>query len=127
MDSVVDHFGNAEVAQKNGKKFAGNIERQSIYAKNMEEGGPTRFLLNIDDIHQEGLKQRGESAGNHDIAGAPDALVEGQAIREQVTTDDEDSTHDEEGDDFIRDGLFLANESTTIEAKQHMGHRRDSA
>ena len=127
MNPTIDGLGDADVAQENGEELAGNVESESVYSKHVEESGPIGFLLNIDDIHQEGLKQRGESAGNHDIAGAPDALVEGQTIREQIATDDENGTHHEEGDDLIRDCLFLADEFATIETKQHMGDRRDGA
>ena len=93
----------------------------------MEESGPTGFLLNIDDIHQEGLKQGGKTAGDHDITGTPDTLVQRQSVGKQIASDDEDSAHDKERNNFIRDGLFLADEFTTIEAEQHMGHRGNGA
>ena len=117
MNPTIDDLGDADVAQENGEELAGNIESESVDTKHMEESGPIGFLLNIDDIHQEGLEQGGEATGDHNVAGAPDALVEGQTIREQVATDDEDGTHHEEGDDLIRDSLFLADEFATIEAE----------
>lgn len=127
VDSVVDHLRDAEVAQKNGEKFAGNVESEGVDAKHVEESGPTGFLLNIDDIHEEGLKQGGEAAGNHDVAGAPDALVQRQTVRKQVTTDDEDGTHDEEGNDLIGNIIFLTDEFATIEAEEDMGDGGDGA
>ena len=73
------------------------------------------------------MQQGGEATGDHHIAGTPDALVERQAVREQIATNDEDGAHHEEGDDFIRDRFFLADKFATIETKQHMGNRRDGA
>ena len=127
MYGVVDHLRDAEVAQKNGEKLAGNVESEGVDAKHVEEGGPTGFLLNIDDIHEEGLKQGGEATGDHDIAGAPDALVERQAVREKIASDDEDGTHDKEGNDLIGNIIFLTDELATIEAEEDMGDGRDGA
>ena len=127
MNPTIDGLGDADVAQENGEELAGNIEGKGIDTKHMEESGPTGFLLNIDDIHQEGLEQGGEATGNHNVAGAPDALVEGETVREQIATDDENGTHHEEGDDLIRDSILLADEFATIETKQHMGDRRYGA
>ena len=125
MNPTIDGLGDADVAQENGEELAGNIESESVDTKHMEESGPIGFLLNIDDIHQEGLEQGGEATGDHDVAGAPDAFVEGETVREQITTDDENGTHHEEVYDLIRDGIFLADEFATIETKQYMGDRRD--
>ena len=127
VDGVVDNLRNAEVAQENGEKLAGDVEGKGVDTKHMEESGPTGFLLNIDDIHEEGLQQGGEAAGDHDVAGAPDALVEGQTIREQIASNDKDGAHDKEGDDLIRNGIFLTDEFATIEAQQDMGDGRDGA
>jgi len=127
MNPTIDGLGDADVAQENGEELAGNIESESVDTKNVEESGPIGFLLNINHIHQEGLEQGGEATGDHNVAGAPDALVEGETVREQIATDDENGTHHEEGDDLIRDCLFLADEFATIETKQHMGDRRDGA
>ena len=127
MNPTIDGLGDADVTQKNGEKLARHIESKGVDAKHMEESGPARLLLNIDDIHQESLKQGGEATGDHHIAGTPDALVEGETVREQIATNDEDGAHHEEGDDFIRDRFFLADKFATIETKQHMGNRRDGA
>jgi len=127
MNPTIDGLGDADIAQENGEELAGDIESESVDTKHMEESGPIGFFLNIDDIHQEGLEQGGETTGDHDVAGAPDALVEGQTVRKEVASDDEESTHHEEGDDLIRDSLFLADKLATIETKQHMGDRRDGA
>ena len=127
VDGVVDHLRDAEVAQKNGEELAGNVESEGVDAKHVEESGPIGFLLNIDDIHQEGLEQGGETTGNHNIAGAPDALVEGQAVREKIASDDEDGTHDEEGNDLIGNGIFLTDELATVEAEEDVGDGGDGA
>ena len=127
MNPTIDGLGDADVAQENGEELAGNIESESVDTKNVEESGPIGFLLNINHIHQEGLEQGGEATGDHNVAGAPDAFVERQAVREQIATDDEDGAHHEKGDDLIRDSLFLADKFATIEAEQYMGDRRDGA
>ena len=127
VDGVVDHLRDAEVAQKNGEKFARNVESEGVDAEHVEESGPTGFLLNIDDIHEEGLKQGGEATGDHDVAGTPDALVEGETVREKVASDDEDGTHDKEGNDLIRNIIFLTDEFATIEAEEDMGDGGDGA
>ena len=127
VDGVVDHLRDAESAQKNGEKFAGNVESEGVDAKHVEESGPIGFLLNIDDIHEEGLEQGGEAAGNHDVAGTPDALVEGETVREKVASDDEDGTHDKEGNDLIRNIIFLTDEFATIEAEEDVGDGGDGA
>ena len=127
VDPTIDGLRNADVAQKNGEELAGDIKGEGVHSKNVEEGGPTRFLLDIDDIHQEGLEEGGETAGDHHIAGAPDALVEWQTIREQITSNNEDRTHHKQGNHLLFDGLFLTDEFATIEAEQHMGDGRDGA
>ena len=127
MNPTIDGLGDADVAQDDSKEFAGDIESKGVDTKHMEESGPIGFLLNINKIHQEGLEQGGEATGDHNVAGAPDAFVERQAVREQIATDDEDGAHHEKGDDLIRDSLFLANKLATIETKQHVGDRRDGA
>lgn len=73
------------------------------------------------------MEQGGEAAGNHDVAGTPDALVEGETIREKVASDDEDGTHDKEGNDLIRNIIFLTDEFATIEAEEDMGDGGDGA
>ena len=37
VDGVVDHLRDAEVAQKNGEKFAGNVESEGVDAKNTKK------------------------------------------------------------------------------------------
>ena len=73
------------------------------------------------------MQQGGEATGDHHIAGTPDALVEGETVREQIATNDEDGAHHEEGDDLIRDRLFLTDKFATIETKQYVGDRRNGA
>ena len=93
----------------------------------MEESGPIGFLLNINDIHEEGLEQGSKTTGDHDITGTPDTLVEWEAVGKQIASDNKDGTYNEKGDDLIRDRLILANESAAIEAEQHMGNGGNSA
>ena len=127
MDAIIDHLREADIAQDNGEKFAGDIKGEGIDAKDVEERCPTGFLLNINDIHEESLQQRGQTTGHHHIAGTPDALVEGQTVREQVTANDKNRAHHEEGYHLIANDLFLTDEFSTIEAQQHMGNGRDGA
>ena len=87
----------------------------------MEKGSPTLFLLNVNHIHQQRLKEGGQSAGHHHIAGTPHMLVQRQAVRQQPACYDEHRTYDEEGDDLLLNGLFLANELATVEAKHDVG------
>ena len=37
VDGVVDHLRDAEVAQKNGEKFAGNVESKGIHSENTKK------------------------------------------------------------------------------------------
>ena len=37
VDGVVDHLRDAEVAQKNGEKLAGNVESEGVDAKNTKK------------------------------------------------------------------------------------------
>ena len=37
VDGVVDHLRDAEVAQKDGEKFAGNVESEGVDAKNTKK------------------------------------------------------------------------------------------
>ena len=81
----------------------------------------------VNDLHQEGLEEGGEAAGHEDIAGAPDALVQRQAVGEQIAANDTNRAHDEEGDDLVADGLFLTDEPSAVEAQQGVGDGRDGA
>ena len=125
MDAIIYYFRQTNVLQKDLQELTRHVEGKGIHAKDMEEGSPTRLLLDINHIHQECLKQRGEATGHHHIAGTPDALVERESVGKQITSDDKDGTHPKKGDDLLLDGLFLSDELTTIETQQHMGYRRD--
>ena len=47
MDAVVNYFGEADILQKDLQQLTRHVERQGIHAKDMEEGCPPRFLLDI--------------------------------------------------------------------------------
>ena len=127
MDTVIDHLGETDVAQDDGKEFARHVKREGVDTKHVEERRPPGFLLNVDQIHQESLQKGGEATGNEHVAGTPDALVERQAKREQIAPDDKHRTHHKEGDDLIADSRILTDELTAIEAQKHMGDGGDSA
>lgn len=44
MDGIIDHLGDADVAQKDGEEFARHIESEGVGTENVEEGIP----LNIE-------------------------------------------------------------------------------
>ena len=123
MDAIINCLRESDVTQEDGQELARHVEGESIDTEDVEERGPRLLLTDIDDIHQESLKQRCQATGHKDVAGAPDALVERKAIREQITSDDEHRADNEDGDDLIAYCLLLTDKHAAIESQQHMSHR----
>ena len=73
------------------------------------------------------MEEGGEATGDQHVTGTPDTLVEGQAVRQQPTANDEHRANEEEGDDLIADSRLLTDKPSAIEAQEHMSDGGDGA
>ena len=58
MDDIIYYLRESDVTQEDGQELARHVEGESINTEDVEERGPRLLLTDIDDIHQESLKQR---------------------------------------------------------------------
>ena len=123
-----------ELLEQYGEQFACHVECQCVHAEDAahvkrppEDVEAPVFVFEVDDEHDESLRERRQSAADEHVRRAPYAFVQRQSVCEQIADDDAHRADDEQVHRLMLHRWRLLYQSSAVEAYQHVSHAADGA